>query len=429
MIRGIIAFFSVLSIILSSAFAAEAHATSGSSTISDISVKEKDGLTEIRIEVDSPFQYGVYTLTDHQKIVVTLNDVNLGRFTDKILVGKYGIAEISTAEVKSPQQFARLNITLTTPFNEVKPSLKGNSLILSVSTYDVKKKQRSVSQNGSVDVKISDMQAQPEANTVLLTSQEHVAKIKQNTAASSVSNSESEKQEEKQSAVSKTATNEISKPEVTQENEGNERDLTTTMMVRTPFGGYISKKVVSLKQMKFKNIIPQRYDFSCGSASMATIFRYVYNVGNISEEKIAEEMIEIGDPELIRKKGFSLLDMKKYAEKHGFKANGYKVEAEKISKLKIPTIILLDTRGYKHFVVLKGVKEGRVYLADPAAGNRSTTFDEFVKSWDGIVFVVYKKTEEIGTLKLNEAIEVPTDNVLWLSEIGMRNFVSLPGEF
>jgi predicted double-glycine peptidase len=400
MIRGIIAFFSVLLIILSSVFAAEAHATNGSSTISDISVKEKDGLTEIRIEVDSPFQYGVYTTADHQKLVVNLNGVNLGRFTDKILIGKYGIAEISTAEVKSPQQFAQLNITMTNLINEIKPSLKGNSLILSVSTYDVKKEQRSASQNRSVDVKISD-----------------------------ASNSESEKQEEKQSAVSKTVTNETSKPEVTQKNEGIERDLTTTMMVRTPFGGYISKKVVSMKQMKFKNIIPQRYDFSCGSASMATILRYLYNDKNISEGKIAEEMIEIGDPKLIREKGFSLLDMKRYAEKHGFKANGYKVEAEKISKLKIPTIILLNTRGYKHFVVLKGVQDGRVYLADPSAGNRSITFDDFAKSWDGVVFVVYKKTEEIGTLKLNEAIEVPTDNVLWLSEIGMRNFVSLPGEF
>lgn len=383
MIRYLTLFSAIILIIIYPAVAAEATEISGSSNIENISVGEKDSITEIRIEVDSAFQYGAYTLSDPHRIVVTLNGVSLGRFTDKIFVGRSGVVEIAPAEIENPHHFARLDITLSAPVQKVKPSLKGNSLVLSVSTTT-------------------------------------------STALSSEVKKQEEKQNESESVNSGAPNREVKK----EEDFKKEREkYSTTVMVRTPFGGYISKEVLSIREMRFKGIIHQRYDFSCGAASMATLLRYVYNVEDISEEKIAEEMIEIGDPELIRKKGFSLLDMKKYAERHGFQANGYKVEAEKLLKIKIPTIILLDTRGYKHFVVLKGMKDGRVYLADPAAGNRSTNFDEFVKSWDGVVFVVYKKTDVSDTLALNEAMKVPVDNVLWINEVGMRNYVPLRGEF
>jgi predicted double-glycine peptidase len=199
--------------------------------------------------------------------------------------------------------------------------------------------------------------------------------------------------------------------------------------INTGFGGYLSKDVVSIKERKFKNIVHQQYDFSCGAASLATLLKYGYKVEGINEADLVKEMIEKGDPKQIREKGFSLLDLKKMAERKGFQSNGYKVKAENLTKLKIPVIILLNTKGYKHFVILKGIKNERAYFADPAFGNRSIPFKDFVESWDEAVLVVYKKTEKGILLEIDTDFQAPTDSVVRLLGLGLRNYVRLPGEF
>lgn len=199
--------------------------------------------------------------------------------------------------------------------------------------------------------------------------------------------------------------------------------------INTGFGGYLSKDVVSIKEMKFKNVVHQQYDFSCGAAALATLLKYGYKVEGINEPDIVKEMIEKGDPNQIKEKGFSLLDLKKMAERKGFQSNGYKVKAENLIKLKIPVIILLNTRGYKHFVVLKGIKDERAYFADPAFGNRSIPFKDFTESWDEVVLVVYKKTEKGILLEVHTDFQAPTDSVVRILGLGLRNYVRLPGEF
>lgn len=55
----------------------------------------------------------------------------------------------------------------------------------------------------------------------------------------------------------------------------------------------------------------------------------------------------------------------------------------------MPTIVLLNIRGYQHFAVLRAIdRHDRVYLADPALGNRVITFKEFKESWNGILLAV-----------------------------------------
>jgi hypothetical protein len=199
--------------------------------------------------------------------------------------------------------------------------------------------------------------------------------------------------------------------------------------VNAGFGGYTSKNVVSIREMKYTNIVPQQYDFSCGAASMATLLKYGYGAEDVKERDVVKEMIEKGNPEQIREKGFSLLDLKKYAERNGYQSMGYKVKPENLTKIKIPVIILLTTRGYKHFVILKGIKDERAYVADSALGNRSMSFQDFVKSWDEVVLVVYKKTDKEISLPLETELKAPKDNIISVLGLGLRNYVRLPGEF
>src|SRR3546814_13412897 len=59
----------------------------------------------------------------------------------------------------------------------------------------------------------------------------------------------------------------------------------------------------------FRSVIRQRYDFSCGSAALATLLTYHYGAPT-SEAMPFRAMWEKGDREAIRKVGFSMLDMR-----------------------------------------------------------------------------------------------------------------------
>ena len=46
----------------------------------------------------------------------------------------------------------------------------------------------------------------------------------------------------------------------------------------------------------------------------------------------------------------------------------------------------ISIQGFKHFVVFKGVVEGRVVLADPAFGNMTLTKEKFGELWKQRIF-------------------------------------------
>ena len=48
-----------------------------------------------------------------------------------------------------------------------------------------------------------------------------------------------------------------------------------------------------------------------------------------------------------------------------------------------PVIVFIEPRGYKHFVVLRGTRGDRVYLADPSRGNIRMPAYRFLDSWLG----------------------------------------------
>jgi len=169
-----------------------------------------------------------------------------------------------------------------------------------------------------------------------------------------------------------------------------------------PGAGILNKNVISMREQRYVNIIKQDTDFSCGAASLATILKYAYG-RNVDEESVLRGMLEVSNPEEVRRKGFSLLDIKRYTKTLGMRGRGYKVKASKLEKIKIPTIVLIDIRGYKHFVVLQTIRNNNAYLADPALGNKIIPFDEFLKIWNGVVFAVIGKGFDRNTVLLNPA--------------------------
>ena len=151
--------------------------------------------------------------------------------------------------------------------------------------------------------------------------------------------------------------------------------------------GLYVKKVQSYREVRMTHVIPQTEDFSCGAAALATLLRYHFG-NQLTERQAILGMFEQGDKEQIRKVGFSMLEMKRFCENLHFQADGYKIDMQKLRQITIPVVTLIDTRKYKHFVVVRRVDDRFVYVSDPSFGNRRIPLEDFEASWNRIVFVV-----------------------------------------
>lgn len=151
--------------------------------------------------------------------------------------------------------------------------------------------------------------------------------------------------------------------------------------------------VRSIRDIPFRTVVRQQYDYSCGSAALATLLTYHYGKP-VTEGKIFRAMYEVGDQAKIRAVGFSLLDMKQYLESQGYQANGYRLSLNQLEKLRTPAISVVQVGSYRHFVVIKGVRDGKILVGDPALGLKTYTLSEFEALWNGIVFLVTKTPDQ-----------------------------------
>lgn len=154
-------------------------------------------------------------------------------------------------------------------------------------------------------------------------------------------------------------------------------------------GAQFRVPVKSMRELRFSSTTRQQYDFSCGSAALATLLTYHYDYP-ISETVAFKAMWDSGDQAKIRREGFSLLDMQRYLGSIGFKADGFAVPLQKLFDSKLPAIVLISEKGYNHFVVIKGADDGRVLLGDPSSGTRSITREHFESIWPTrLLFVIH----------------------------------------
>ncbi|MBV9997030.1 MAG: C39 family peptidase [Caulobacteraceae bacterium] len=153
-------------------------------------------------------------------------------------------------------------------------------------------------------------------------------------------------------------------------------------------GGPYRVSVVSYRDMPFRTVIRQQYDFSCGSAALATLLRFQYGF-DVDETEVFKSMWAVGDHAAIEAKGFSLADMKRYLSSRGIRSDGYRVPLERYAQARLPAIAVVQINGYKHFVVIKSVRDDEVLVGDPASGLHAYSVEAFKKIWDGLVFVIH----------------------------------------
>ncbi|WP_460228479.1 C39 family peptidase, partial [Bacillus cereus] len=119
---------------------------------------------------------------------------------------------------------------------------------------------------------------------------------------------------------------------------------------------------------QFRGIVRQAYDYSCGSAALTTLLNG-YVGTQLTEQQTMNGLLKFGETEkIIERRSFSLLDMKRFVAAVGLDSGGYKGEFSDLVKQGQPAIVPISYAGFKHFVVFKAYKDGRVYVADPALG-------------------------------------------------------------
>ena len=158
-------------------------------------------------------------------------------------------------------------------------------------------------------------------------------------------------------------------------------------------GAAFTMNIESFQEKKYKATVAQQYDFSCGSAALATLLTYTYNI-SVNEQDVFKDMFDNGDKQVIAESGFSLLDIKNYLTRRGLESNGYRAPLEKLAGVRLPAIVLVNVRGYSHFVVLEGIRDGSVLLSDPANGMRREPVGEFERQWTGIFFLILTNAEQ-----------------------------------
>jgi uncharacterized protein len=186
-------------------------------------------------------------------------------------------------------------------------------------------------------------------------------------------------------------------------------------IISMPGGALFNVPRKSIVDLRYTNIVRQRFDLSCGAAAVATLLNYFYGE-KLDEKEAIEQIIKFGDKAKIEKDGFSMLELKRFGDSKGYVVQGFKItKPDAITEIKIPFLTLINSRGYNHFVIVKGTKDGVVYIADPAFGNRSRPLAEFKEEWSNIILVYLSKTKKPqNEFALDAGIKAPTGQVVQL---------------
>lgn len=155
------------------------------------------------------------------------------------------------------------------------------------------------------------------------------------------------------------------------------------------------KKIRSLKEIRGEGVVRQKWDMSCGAAALSTLLTYEFR-DNTPETAIVVWILHRVDPIKVRNRGgFSLLDLKRFAQARGYHAEGYTgMSIEELASQKTAVIVPIRLKGFDHFIVVRKITNGRVIIADPGFGNLTMRVDRFQTLWkEGIVFIVHPPTD------------------------------------
>jgi uncharacterized protein len=191
--------------------------------------------------------------------------------------------------------------------------------------------------------------------------------------------------------------------------------------------------VTSFSERRFKTVYKQQYDFSCGSATLASLLTYHYD-DTVDEQSVFADMYQNGDQQKIQKQGFSLLDIKLYLERRGYRSDGFNIKLDQLLAANVPAITIINNDGYLHFIIIKGVNEQEVLVGDPAVGIKVMPRDDFERMWENrILFLIHDK-QDVAAKHFQDQqewalrVQAPLGSAVDRSSLGQFNMLQ-PGRW
>jgi hypothetical protein len=182
------------------------------------------------------------------------------------------------------------------------------------------------------------------------------------------------------------------------------------------------KPILTMKEIRNEGVVKQRWDISCGAAALSTLLTYDFK-DRTPETDIVVWMLHRTDPARVRARhGFSLLDMKHFAQARGYTAEGFSdMSMKELASQKSAVIVPIRIRGFDHFVVVNGILAGHVYLADPGFGNVTMRTDQFQHVWkNGIVFILHPPDQRMQVAKeIDSSVKLLPDETLITRNLGV----------
>ena len=158
------------------------------------------------------------------------------------------------------------------------------------------------------------------------------------------------------------------------------------------------KKVRYVKQSNLKD---------CASSCIYNIIRYYK--GNINYNSITKKLH-------ITKKGSSIYNVVKTLRYYKLEANAYRCDYNNLLNLNHPVIAYLKIDNYYHYVVIKKIKNNKIYIFDPIRGNLIYSKDEFYNEWQEVIIDIncHNKLQKEKSSYMNFLKRIIKENILLL---------------
>lgn len=167
----------------------------------------------------------------------------------------------------------------------------------------------------------------------------------------------------------------------------------------------------SWQARRYANVVRQVLEFSCGSASLATLLTFFLARPTTEMEVITllrQRYPAEADWRRKQEVGFSFEDIIFAAEHLGFAAQAARIEVPQLPQITGPVIVHLTKGTWEHFSVLRVARDGFYYIADPIQGQVTMLEHEFRREFTGAVLAVWRRG---GRVPMTSPLQAVRDGV------------------
>jgi len=162
------------------------------------------------------------------------------------------------------------------------------------------------------------------------------------------------------------------------------------------------------RDQKYAGVIAQTTDYSCGAAALASLLTFFFGIPVDEHEVLAlveEQIVGRGDVPS-SESGLSALDLRDAAYTAGLLTAGYRMNTQQLkdyfARSGLPVIAHV-TRPRQHYIVVVGVADEHVMIADPGWGAYVSTMKRFTEErGPSGVFIVAMPTGNQGAIARRE---------------------------